>query len=157
MKTTYTPIDLAFQQAYRIAYFFLKLSWRVFRRDTQGAQVMLWVNGEILLVRSSYRNEFTFPGGYINPNEKAATAASRELAEEVNINVSESSMKLRKKIENHENGRQSIDYIFNCVLKKYPTFSVDNREIIEAVFVSPATALKFPLHYTVRDLIEPVA
>lgn len=154
METTYTPIDLAFQQAYRIAYFFLKLSWRVFRRDTQGAQVMLWVNGEILLVRSSYRNEFTFPGGYINANETAVHAASRELAEEVNINVSESTMKLRKKIEYCEKGRHAIDYIFNCDMKKCPPVSVNNREIVEAVFVSPTTALELPLHDSVRDLIE---
>jgi hypothetical protein len=66
-------------------------------------------------------------------------------------------MKMRKKIERYENGRQAIDYIFNCVMKKYPTFSIDNREIIEAVFVSPTTALKLPLHYAARDLIETVA
>lgn len=145
---------MAFQQSYRIAFFFLKLSRRIFRINTQGAQVILWVNGKLLLVRSSYRNEFTFPGGYINAKESAAQAACRELFEEANINVSESSMQLKKKIEYYEHGRQLVDYIFSCNMSSYPPVSIDNREIVEAVFVTPVESLLLPLHYSAREMID---
>jgi len=117
---------------------------------------MLWVNGELLLVRTSYRNEFTFPGGYINVNETPVSAARRELAEEVNIEIIESNLRFEKIIEYHEYGRFVTDVFFTCKLNKYPQISIDNREIVEAIFVEPDNALMLSLHYSAKYIIEVV-
>lgn len=153
-EKTFSLGDIIIQHLYRIAFYVLKLSWQLFPRHTRGTQVMLWVKNEILLVRSSYRDVYTFPGGYINRNEKPEQAAKREMAEEVNVDVPLNRMTLNKKIEYYEYGRDAIDYIFNSYLDHYPALEINNREIIDAVFVSPAQALSMPLHSSAREMIE---
>ena len=55
--------DRAWQTIYRLAFPLARRWWRLRGQDHQGALVAVWVDQALLLVRSSYRTEWNFPGG----------------------------------------------------------------------------------------------
>jgi len=58
------------------------LRWRILRRVTLGARILLIKDGAILLIRHSYQNEWNVPGGGVKPGEALLDAVCREAAEE---------------------------------------------------------------------------
>jgi hypothetical protein len=64
-----------------------RLWWRLRRRQPAGALVAIHVSEALLLVRSSYRIAWNFPGGGIRRDETAEAAARRELAEEIGLTL----------------------------------------------------------------------
>ncbi len=71
--------------AYRSAYWAARIWWFIRRPQTFGAVVALWSDGRILLVQASYRRCYALPGGFMKRGETARDAASRELAEELQL------------------------------------------------------------------------
>jgi 8-oxo-dGTP diphosphatase len=78
---------------YRLANVARKLYWRTFHPKTFGAQVLLkhpQNKNLVLLIRHTYGNQtlWNIPGGGYNPKkETAATAATREVLEELGVEV----------------------------------------------------------------------
>src|SRR5512139_3116265 len=72
---------------YRGGYLLLRVWWFVRRPQTRGAAVALWHDGRVLLVRTSYRNCYSLPGGFARRGEPSEYAARRELREEVGIEL----------------------------------------------------------------------
>src|SRR5712692_493303 len=68
-------IDRLWQLAIAAAYQLLRLWWLVRRPAHRGALVALWHDGEILLLRSSYRPGWSLPGGGLARGESAREAA----------------------------------------------------------------------------------
>ena len=58
-------INAMHRAAYRMAYPVWRFCLRQFSIRTQGAQVAVWNNEQILLVRNSYRDTYVFPGGFM--------------------------------------------------------------------------------------------
>ena len=87
-------IDPAIRTAYRVAHAMLRSYWFVRRPHTSGALVALWHDGKVLLVKSSYRRQYTLPGGYVRPGEAPRDAAARELREEVGLDVASEALEL---------------------------------------------------------------
>ena len=48
------------------------------------------------------------------------------------------------------------DDIYECQLENRPIVRIDNREVVEARFVSPDTALALPLERHIRQYLQPV-
>ena len=148
-------VDALYRAAYRMAYPAWRFYLRQFQTRTQGAQVAVWNNDQVLLVRNSYRETYTFPGGFIRKDENTAAAASRELCEETGIPVPTGQLRFSfacsytcGKLEGH-------DDIYECQLESKPDICIDNREVIEARFITPDTALSLPLESHVRHYLEP--
>ena len=121
---------------------------------TRRAQVAVWNNDRVLLIRNSYRETYAFPGGYIRNGENTAAAASRELCEETGIPVPTGQLRFSfawsytcGKLEGH-------DDIYECQLENEPSICIDNREVIEARFVTTDTALALSLDKHVRHYLE---
>jgi 8-oxo-dGTP pyrophosphatase MutT (NUDIX family) len=151
---TTNTVDALYRAAYRMAYPVWRFYLRQFRTRTQGAQVAVWNNDRVLLIRNSYRETYAFPGGYIRNGENTAAAASRELCEETGISVPTGQLRFSfawsytcGKLEGH-------DDIYECQLENEPGICIDNREVIEARFVTPDTALALPLERHVRHYLE---
>jgi 8-oxo-dGTP diphosphatase len=97
--------------------------------------VAVYVGAALLLLRSSYRSAWNFPGGSIRRGEAPEAAARRELAEEIGL-------------LGHDvlpcgtacgvwDGRRDKVHFFELRLDRPPTLQLDNREIVAARFASP--------------------
>ena len=117
--------------ALTVAYNFLRNWKKLTKTSTRGAAVAVWYEGQILVVRHSYRPGYSLPGGQIKRGEEPAFAAARELREEVGIQAEPECL-----ISVH--GDRSGDPLFEFHARILPDFKIDNREIIEARFLDPA-------------------
>ena len=82
-----TVVDRGFQFAYVCAYQLMRTYWRLSRPNTHGTLVTMWNAGEVLLVRNSYVNYYSAPGGYVRggsdrPREQGCCEQSGNMAGE---------------------------------------------------------------------------
>jgi 8-oxo-dGTP diphosphatase len=145
MQNMIALIDKGFQSAYWVAHRLLRAYWFVRNPQTQGALAAVWHAGQVLVVKNSYRTQYTLPGGYVRPGESAAEAAVRELMEEVNIRCASSSMEQVYSGEHPFEFRQDALTIVEAELPNRPVPRVDNREVVWAGFLSPSELLKLPI------------
>jgi 8-oxo-dGTP diphosphatase len=149
-----SSVDRLFQLGYICAYRLMRLSWAIRRPVTHGALVALWNDGEVLLVKNSYVRYHSLPGGYLRRGETARQAAVRELAEEIGVRARPDD--LRPSIEEQVEWEFKRDHvtIFELEVASRPTVRIDNREVVDARFYSPAQALALDLFPLLRRSIE---
>lgn len=151
-----SSVDALYRVSYRMAYPVWQFCLRQIRMSTQGAQVALWHHDQLLLVRNSYRETYVFPGGYIRNGEHTASAASRELCEETGISVPTEQLRFSFAWTYTSGKLTGHDDIYECQLEHRPIVCIDNREVIEARFLSPETARALPLDGHVRHYLQAV-
>ncbi len=132
----------------------LRAYWKVRRPATHGALVAMWHRGEILIVKNSYRRQYTLPGGYVRPSESAQQAAARELEEEVNLRVPPDALELvYSDSKLFENRRDRVS-IVELEVEEPPEFQVDNRELVWAGFKPPRAVLDLNIVPHLRAYLE---
>ena len=144
--------DAAWRIVYRLGFPLARCWWRLRRPRHQGALVAVHVGEELLLVRSSYRVAWNFPGGGLRPGESPQAAARRELAEE--IGVAASMLQDAGEARGTWDGRPDHVFFFSLRLGGMPELRVDNREIVEARLFSPAELRRTTLTDPVRIYVE---
>lgn len=132
----------------QFAYRAQKRLWKLFRPHTRGVKVMLFnANGEILLVRNGYgaSDLFVLPGGGVRPFEQPASAAVREVREELGCAL-EALVPVSTHFTSAEGKRDTV-HLFEARITQTPR--ADNVEVVEARYfaldalpetLSPATA-----------------
>jgi len=127
--------DLAWRIVFRIAFPVACCWWWLRRARHEGALVAIYAGPALLLVRSSYRSAWNFPGGSVRPGETPEAAARRELAEETGIAAGE--LVAAGVVCGTWEGLRDRVHIFELRLgRELPKLRLDNREIIGARFVS---------------------
>lgn len=146
--------DLAVRAALWCAYRIMLIWWFVRRPNHHGTCVAIWVGPRILMIRHSYRNGLTWPGGSVRRGETPADAARRELKEETGLAIA--SDKLRYVGEVLERWEWRYDYVslFELRLKRAPALRLDDREVIGAALMSPKAALAQPLVPFIRTCLK---
>jgi 8-oxo-dGTP diphosphatase len=147
-------IDALFRLAYRCAYQAMRFYWKAFNPLAHGALVAVWHDRKLLLIKNSYVDYFSLPGGYVRRGEQPQDAAVRELREEISLSVKPNDLELRIDETNDWEGRRDHVAIFELVVPERPHVKVDNREVVAAEFVSPEEALRRDLFPPLRRLIE---
>ncbi len=148
-----STFDATLRLGYRIAYRLWRLHLSICRRETFGAQVAICCQQKVLLVRSSYRRTYSFPGGYVNRGEASEVGASRELKEETGLDVPSTMLRPAFSTIYRCGGHRGYDEIFEFSVDEVPDVSIDNREIVFAEFVDMSHALSLPLDDQVREYV----
>jgi 8-oxo-dGTP pyrophosphatase MutT (NUDIX family) len=145
MRNHPTLPDYAFQVAFKVAHRMLRGFWAIRRPRTRGALVALWNDGDVLIVKNSYRDQYTLPGGYIRRDESPSEAGARELAEECGIYVQpERIRQVYQHVHAFEFRKDDVS-IGEVEISERPPIRIDHREVVDARFFSPAAAQKLPL------------
>ena len=143
-------IDALWRLGLRVVYQLLRLVWFVLRPKHRGALVAVWHDGRVLLIRNSYRQLLSFPGGGVRSNELPAEAAARELHEEVGIDVRPGELTFVCDIQVTFDFLRDRCAIFAIELSSAPDIIVDGREVVSGSFMSRRDALNQGLLPPVR-------
>ena len=147
-------LDAAYQVAFVLAHR-TALIWRfVARRPSFGAATAVKHDGRLLLVRDSYSGLWSMPGGGIERGEQPVDAAVRELVEETGIKVRPDAVVLVGVFENFWGYRLDTVHVFETSLSAKPAISLDNREIVDARWVTEEEARRLILVPHVRDYLK---
>ncbi len=128
-------VDFAWRTAYRLGFRVARLWWRVRRPRHAGALVAIHVGRAVLLVHSSYRRAWNFPGGGVRRGEAPEAAARRELAEEIGLVAA--SLQPAGFAGGLWDWRRDGVHFFELHLDRLPALALDNREIVEARLFAP--------------------
>lgn len=120
---------------FRFGYPLAGLWWRLRRPRHKGALVAVYVGGALLLLKSSYRTKWNFPGGGLRRGETPEAAARRELMEE--IGLAANGLRPAGEVTGNWGGPRTQVHFFELRLDRRPELRLDNREIIAARWVSP--------------------
>jgi 8-oxo-dGTP diphosphatase len=130
-----TLVDAVWRLALRVGFQLARVWWHLRRPRHEGALVALYVGTSLLLVKSSYRDEWNFPGGSVHPGETPVAAAQREMEEE--IGYSPQSFIPAGGASGIWDGRRDQVHFFELRLDRLPELRLDNREIVAARLVAP--------------------
>jgi 8-oxo-dGTP diphosphatase len=140
MRWIQAAADAGIRLGYRWAYRVLRLWWHVRRPATQGAAVALWHKGRILLLRTSYRECYSLPGGFVRRGEPPEEAARRELREELGIDLPAPMLRHAwHGTVDFESRRDTVD-IWEVLLETPPAIHTTGREIVWAGWMEPSAA-----------------
>lgn len=127
--------DHAWRMAFRLGFPLARLWWRLRQVPHEGALVAVHVGPALLLVRSSYRSGWTFPGGGVRRGEMPEAAARRELAEEIGLRAP--ALQPAGISSGIYDGRPDRVHFFELRLDRLPPLRLDNREITAARLFRP--------------------
>ena len=150
-------IDSVWRMALRLGFRLARAWWYLRRPRHEGALVAIYVGRALLLVKSSYRDEWNFPGGSLQPGEAPDAAAQREMEEE--LGLSSYPLIPAGSACGIWDGRRDRVHFFELHLDYLPELRLDNREIIAARLVSPEELYGIALTgavvaYLSRDLCD---
>jgi len=129
-------IDKCHQIALKLIFPCWRLLTWLLGRDVEGACVAVRRGDLVLLVKNSYRRDYSFPGGLVDSGEVPRESAVRELWEEVGLSVDPDALTEIEQIREARGRRVDRATIFELLLPEEPELTIDNREIVWAQFCS---------------------
>ena len=147
-------IDRAYRLFYRAAFRAARLGWRLRRPAHRGALVGIHVGPDLLLVRQSYRLEFSLPGGGVERGEQPLDAVRRELREELGLERPAGEFRAVLTETGLWDHRRDTVSFFTLRLPARPALRIDNREIVAAFFVTPDEAARLTLTGPARRYLQ---
>jgi 8-oxo-dGTP pyrophosphatase MutT (NUDIX family) len=147
-------MDACWRLFYRLAYRAARVWWAIRRPAATGANAAIWCEGRLLLLTTSYRAGWHFPGGFVHEGEDPRSAAIRETMEEVGIDLTAVPLSPAIIIECRHEGRTDTNYIFEAQISDPGQLKIDNREIVAAAYLSLTEAMGSPTIPSVRTYLE---
>jgi ADP-ribose pyrophosphatase YjhB (NUDIX family) len=140
---------------YRAAYAGLRVYWWIFRPASSGVKCVITYRDEVLLVRHSYGPRgWDLPGGSRKRGEDAATAASREMREELGLSIDgwQSLGVLELEVDHHRDSLYCLQAEVGSPEDGPPELTLDRGELTTANWF-PKTDLPHPLGRYTRAVL----
>jgi 8-oxo-dGTP diphosphatase len=128
-------VDAAWRTIFRLGFPVARVWWRLRGKPHEGALVAVHVGPALLLLRSSYRKAWNFPGGTIRRGETPEAAARRELLEEIGLTAGR--LIPAGEASGIWDWRNDHVHFFMLRLDRLPELRLDKREIVAARLVPP--------------------
>jgi 8-oxo-dGTP pyrophosphatase MutT (NUDIX family) len=139
----------------RFVYRLVLPAIRLVIKRTTRSYVLLECEGSILVIKNSLsRQNWQLPGGGVKRNETPASAAIREIAEEMNIELRPANLELLTK------GRWQTDklgydyYVYVAHCSKKPEFKLRSYEIIDARWLEPKKLKHWRVAHEILDCLN---
>ena len=116
--------------------------------------VAVHLGDRILMLRQSYQPRWTLPGGGIELGETALEAAARELREDIGIDARPGDLVASIKPSLVYTGRRDTVQFFVLRCVREPVIVIDEREIVEARWVSLAESRQMRVAPHIRDYLR---
>ena len=129
-------IDAIWRVALHCGFRLARVWWHLRQPHHEGALVAIYVGRALLLVKSSYRADWGFPGGSLEPGETPDAAAQREMEEEIGFS-SPPPLRAAGSVHGTWDGRHDHVHFFELHLDRLPELRLDNREIVAARLALP--------------------
>jgi 8-oxo-dGTP diphosphatase len=126
--------DALWRAAHRVAAWLWDTRNFLLRPKITGAIVLVRTNGELLLIRTSYRPWYTVPGGRVERGEEPRQTAARELHEEVGIRIAPDALLALGEFVVHHSWIEDHVHAFELTLPEPPALRIDQREVVWAGF-----------------------
>lgn len=100
--------------------------------------------GHLLLIKPSYKDHWSIPGGVVDAEESPLAACRREILEEISLDAPNLSFLCVDYKAPEEPGRDSLQFIFHggrLTPEKISGILLDGKEIVEFKFLPPEEAL----------------
>lgn len=97
--------------------------------------------GNILLVKPTYKKTWQFPGGGVEPFEEPIEAATRELSEEINLTVRPDELQIVGTAFRKEHDNLILIYEYSKELHEATTFNLQQDEVESYKFENPEAVL----------------
>lgn len=147
-------IDRLWQVALFFGYRVFKCYWFLFRPVTLGSSVVVWCDDKVLLVRNSYKRQYSFPGGGRSSTEESVKAGVRELFEETEIKVDASDVTYAMSAPSRSEWKRDTCDFFETVFESQPEFQIDLREIVFGEFVPFEDLVNYPMTCNAGQYVE---
>jgi 8-oxo-dGTP pyrophosphatase MutT (NUDIX family) len=128
--------------------------WFIRRPHTYGSVVAIWHENRVLIVQSSYRRHFGFPGGFQKRGETTLETATREVFEELRLTISPAALTLAWEGSTAFEHRRDTTTIWKTAFDVPPVIRLDGREIVAAMWKTPDEARALLLTPPVAAYLE---
>jgi 8-oxo-dGTP diphosphatase len=108
-----------------------------------GGVVMRNTAGEVLVLRTTYKESWEIPGGLVDRGEGPHAAAAREVREELGVDLAVGRLLcVDYRTPWEENPHPMLHFVFDGGVLNEPTFTLQQDEIAEALFLPPEEAAR---------------
>ena len=146
-------INFLYRSGYRIAYRLLKIFRKIFKPNVRGVFVMIVCKGQLLILKNSYKQNYSVPGGMVGRREAWEDAAVRETFEEVGIKIDRKDLVLISSIERFKHAENHALKIFELQLSDEPEIAIDQREVVWANFIRWSDLSEYRFAEIVKEYI----
>ena len=133
---------LAAATLFRIAWSARLVLGRLLNWKLSGAQVAVFNNQQVIMIRNSYRRGLYLPGGGSQGSESKKTTALRELREEVSLDLEASDLNSIGRYAYRIGGVEVEDEIFLSNPADVSGLKVDGWEVTEVVKIGKTDLLR---------------
>ena len=108
------------------------------RRFSSAAVLIENEQGELLIVKTGYKDHWSLPGGIVDAGESPLEAAVREVKEEVDIQVDPKDLKLTMVASRHSDEFLTHQFVFFTKLENdaFSEIKLQESEIVASKFIA---------------------
>lgn len=134
----------------QLARFLSKLE----RRASSAAVALYTADDQVLVVKASYKQYWSLPGGIVDRSETPKQAAAREVSEEVGVQLEQESLNFCLVVDRVSDLAQTYQFVFDAQVdvSVLASVKIDNREVEAADVVSRQQILNSDRRYSQSTL-----